>query len=358
MYMSIGRISNRIGNKGWIFTELAVAFISFDASVALAQGQKDPLGCCRETELRYKNGDVELAAVLLMPTERGEYPAAVLIQGSGTSDRNNHWARLVADMLVSNGVAVLLTDKRGSGQSQGNWQTSSFYDLAKDSLAGIEALKDVDGLRKDQLGLVGLSQGGHVAPLAACLGDVHFVINMVGSALPMKDTLFHELEQTYRQLGLDKDSIEFLQRMTTLSFVYIETGDGFAEYLSHRRKIEERFGSAATASWPSKTNDDYWIFWRLNHDFDPIPFWREIVDERDIPAFIAYGELDEKDNVPVQASVKRLQAELVGGTLTLRVYRNAGHSLMDDDQLKRGRHAFVKQLQQDLESWINQNLLQ
>jgi len=356
--MPIGRITKRTGYKFWIFIALAVESVSFDTSIALAQGQKWPLGCCKETELTYKNGDVELSAVLLMPTESGEFPAAVLIQGSGTSDRNNHWARLVAELIVSNGVAVLLTDKRGSGLSQGNWQTSSFDDLAKDSLAGIDALKLMDGLRKDRLGLIGLSQGGRVAPLAATLGEIDFVINMVGAAVPMKDQLYHELEQTYRQLGLDKESIDFLQRMTTLSFDYVETGDGFDEYLSHRRKVEERFGSAATASWPSTTDDDYWTFWRLNHDFDPIPYWREIVDERRIPAFIAYGELDEKNNVPVQASVKRLKAELVGGTLTLRVYRNTGHSLMDEDLRKSGRNVFVRQLRQDLEVWIRKNLLQ
>lgn len=356
--MSAGRIKKCIGNKGRISATLLVTFMAIGTNVALAQWMTESLGCCKETELTYKNGDVRLSGVLLMPTEDGEFPAAVLIQGSGTSDRSNRWARLVAEFFVSNGVAVLLTDKRGSGQSQGNWQTSSFDDLAQDSLAGIEALKGLDGLRKDQLGLIGLSQGGRVAPLAATLGDVDFVINLVGAAVPMKDQQFHELEQTYRQLGLDEESIKFLQRMTTLSFVYVETGDGFEEYLSHRRKVEERFGAEATASWPSATDDDYWTFWRLNYDFDPIPYWRQIVDDHRIPAFIAYGELDEQNNVPVQASVQRLKAELVGGTLTLRVYSNTGHSLMDEDLMKSGRNEFVRPLQKDLESWIGKNLMQ
>jgi alpha-beta hydrolase superfamily lysophospholipase len=107
-----------------------------------ANGQDQRLNCCTETEMRYQNGDVGLAGVLLMPLEEGpleegKYPAAILLQGSGTSDRSNAWARSIAETLASQGVAVLLTDKRGSGQSQGNWRTSSFEDLAEDGLAGI-----------------------------------------------------------------------------------------------------------------------------------------------------------------------------------------------------------------------------
>ena len=107
------------------------------------QAGDSALACCTETELTYMNGEIRLAGVLLTPIESGEYPAAVLLQGSGTSDRGNGWARLIAETLVSKGVAVLLTDKRGSGLSQGDWRTSSFDDLAKDGLAGIAALRDI-----------------------------------------------------------------------------------------------------------------------------------------------------------------------------------------------------------------------
>ena len=216
-----------------------------------SQTTSQDLTCCMETELTYSNGVVQLAGVLLSPTETGEYPAAVILHGSGDSDRSNGWARLVAETFVSKGVVVLLTDKRGNGESTGDWRTSSFEDLAKDGLAGIDALRQVRGVRKDQLGFIGLSQGGIFVPLAASMGDVQFVVNLVGSALPMKPTLFHELEQTYRQYGLGDADIAYLQQMTTLSFDYLETGEGFEAYLAHRDAVTEQFGAQATASWPS-----------------------------------------------------------------------------------------------------------
>ncbi len=268
-----------------------------------------------------------------------------MLHGAGESDRSNAWARLVAETMVGKGVAVLLTDKRGCGRSGGDWRTASFVDLARDALAGLDAVKGRDGIRRDLLGLLGLSQGGHVAPLAAALGDVHFVIDLVGGALPMKATLFHELEQTYRQHGLSDAQIDELQRMTELSFAYIESGEGFDEYLAYRDHMTRRFGAPATASWPVDPDDDYWTFWRLIHDFDPLPHWREVVDERGIPSFVAFGELDEHDNVPVAASVERLAAELVGGSLTVAVYPGTGHSLMQGDRLVAG-------LVRDLERWL------
>ena len=337
-----------------VLVSLFVAFVLNPARTAETIPQ---YACCTETELVYRNGDTQLAGVLLSPVGDGQYPGAVILQGSGNSDRNNGWARLIAETLVSKGVAVLLTDKRGSGRSGGSWRTASFVDLAKDGLAGIDTLRRVDGIRKDRLGLVGLSEGGHVAPLAASMGDVQFVINMVGGALPMKDMLFHELEQTYRQHGLGDVQIKELQKLTTASFAYIETGRGFEEYLDCREQIENRFGPMATASWPKTSDDEYWVFWRSIYDYDPIPYWREIVDVRGLPAFIAYGELDEADNVPVKASMQRLEGELDGKALTARVYPDTGHSLMNEALRSEGQFTLVQGLLDDLDDWIKSNLL-
>ena len=336
-----------------VLISLVVAFVLNPARTA----EKTPqYACCTETELVYRNADTQLAGVLLSPVDDGEYPAAVILQGSGSSDRHNGWARLIAETLVSKGVAVLLTDKRGSGQSGGTWRTASFVDLAKDGLAGIDRLRRLKGIRNDRLGFVGLSQGGHVAPLAASMGDIQFVINMAGGALPMKDTLFHELEQSYRQYGLGDAQIKELQKLTTASFAYIETGRGFDEYLDCRDQIENRFGSMTTASWPKTPDDEYWVFWRSIYDYDPIPYWREIVDVRGLATFIAYGELDEADNVPVKASMQRLEVELVGKALTVRVYPDTGHSLMDEALRSEGQFILVQGLLDDLDDWIKSKL--
>ena len=332
---------------------IVVGLIGFSSA---AQAGEPAFTCCDETEVSYLNGDVRLAGVLLTPIQAGEFPAAVLLQGSGTSDRSNGWARLIAETFVSKGVAVLLTDKRGSGQSEGNWRTSSFEDLALDGLAGITALREIEGIRSDRLGFIGLSQGGHIAPLAASMGEVQFVIDFVGGALPMKEMLFHELEQTYKQLGMDVPDVNYLQQMTALSFAYIETGAGFNDYLAYRDTVTKRYGTKITESWPATADDDYWTFWKHIHDFDPIPYWRDVIDVKATPSFVAYGKLDEADNVPVKASVRRFEEELCGGALTIRVYPETGHSLMDEELMKKHQYQLVDPLLHDLDIWIDANI--
>ena len=128
-------------------------------------------------DVRYKNGAMTLAALLLIPEASKPLAGAVIIQGSGASDRTNRWARAIAEILVGKGIAVLLTDKRGSGKSDGNWQTSSFDDLAADALAGADYLRARKEIDAGRVGLVGLSQGGWIAPLAAARSEnIAFVI--------------------------------------------------------------------------------------------------------------------------------------------------------------------------------------
>ncbi len=89
----------------------------------------------------FPSSGLRLAAKLLVPRTDGKVPGAVIIHGSGESDRSNPWTRAYAEALVGRGIAVLHPDKRGCGKSQGNWRSASLLDLADDALAAIETLR-------------------------------------------------------------------------------------------------------------------------------------------------------------------------------------------------------------------------
>ena len=87
------------------------------------------------------------------------------MHGSGAQNRESILP--FARFLIRHGIAVLGYDKRGVGGSTGNWNTASFDDLADDVVAAFAYLKargDIDGR---QIGLLGVSQGGWIMPLAA-----------------------------------------------------------------------------------------------------------------------------------------------------------------------------------------------
>lgn len=308
----------------------------------------------RTEKVSFENDGIVLAATVYVPAGTGPFPGIVVLRGSGTACRSNWWSRQVAEMLARRGLAVLSPDKRGSCDSGGDWREASFEDLADDALAGAAVLRNRAEVDAGNVGLIGLSQGGRIAPLAATRGEAAFVINFVGGAVPAKRGLFHELEQTYRQHGLSDEDVAFLQEMTRLSFVYLETGEGFEDYLAYRRKVRERYGEKAVESWPDSRDHWYWRFWREIHDYDPVPHWKELTEARKIPVFIAYGEEDEQDNMPVAESVRRLRKNISSDLLTVRIYPEVGHSLMVHGD---GGMAFTAALLDDLDGWLDRYVL-
>lgn len=101
------------------------------------------------TEVTFPNLEddtVVLSGTLCIPEESSFYPAVVLIAGSGPLNRDEtmygHKPFLViADHLARNGIASLRFDKRGSGQSTGNFVEATTADFASDAEAGIAFLR-------------------------------------------------------------------------------------------------------------------------------------------------------------------------------------------------------------------------
>ncbi|HEX9764667.1 MAG TPA: alpha/beta fold hydrolase, partial [Candidatus Acidoferrales bacterium] len=113
-------------------------------------------------EAEFTSGDVSLAGVLLIPAGQRNLPGVVIIHGSGASDRSNAWAAGFATGLAERGFAVLLPDKRGSGRSGGDWRTADFEALADDAIAGVKRLQQEETVDPRRVGVLGLSQGGHI----------------------------------------------------------------------------------------------------------------------------------------------------------------------------------------------------
>lgn len=295
------------------------------ATLALAAAPGPPPW--RRIDLAFDSGGLALAGTLLLPPGQG-LPGVMLIHGSGESSRGNRWAFSIAEALAGCGAAVLIPDKRGSGESAGDWRTADFGDLAADARAGFELLRARREVDAGRIGYLGLSQGGHVAPLAAAVtSGAAFAVNFVGSVQVMERQLYDELELAYRQHGLDDATIEWLQEFARMSFDYIRTGEGFERYLGRHREISSGPLAEAAATWPTSKDDPYWTFWRGVFDYDPIPWWRELA-ARGIASLVVYGADD--DNVNVPASAARIAAELPAGAVTLRIYQGTGHSLRDD----------------------------
>jgi len=137
-------------------------------------------------ELRATNGELVLAGTLHRPD--GEPRATVLmIPGSGPSDRDNdvYFPTLRAGLL-DRGIAAASFDKRGVGQSTGDWRDTGPAEQSADVAAQLACLREMPGVDPARLGLFGHSQGGWVVlEAAASHPSVAFVITNSGPGVTM-----------------------------------------------------------------------------------------------------------------------------------------------------------------------------
>jgi pimeloyl-ACP methyl ester carboxylesterase len=154
----------------------------------------------REEAVRVENreGKATLAGTLTVPPGKGPFPAAILISGSGSQDRDEtifgHKPFLVlADALTRRGVAVLRVDDRGVGQSTGGVLDSTSEDMAGDVRAELAFLRSRPEIDPKRIGLIGHSEGGLIAPMVAAKDhEVAFIVLLAGTALPGEEILYQQ----------------------------------------------------------------------------------------------------------------------------------------------------------------------
>jgi pimeloyl-ACP methyl ester carboxylesterase len=146
-----------------------------------------------EEEVSFKNdkAGITLAGTLTLPKQGGSnYPAVILVTGSGAQDRNEeileHKPFLVlADYLTRQGIAVLRYDDRGTAKSTGDYAKATTNDFATDAEAAFKYLKTRKEINSKKIGIAGHSEGGIVAPIVAVNNpDVAFIVLLAGTAIP------------------------------------------------------------------------------------------------------------------------------------------------------------------------------
>ncbi|MGE4494462.1 MAG: alpha/beta hydrolase family protein, partial [Methanosarcina sp.] len=162
-----------------------------------------------EEEVVYENegAGVKLAGTLTLPRSEGPFPAVILISGSGQQNRDEellgHRPFLVlSDYLTQRGIAVLRVDDRGTGGSTGDFSQATSEDFAGDVLAGIDYLKSREEIDPTQIGLIGHSEGGLIAPIVAVESrDVAFIVLMAGPGITGEEILYLQSELISRAEG-------------------------------------------------------------------------------------------------------------------------------------------------------------
>src|SRR5262245_45606166 len=193
----------------------------------------------KEEVVRFPSGAHVLAGTLVLPPTQGPHPAVVLAHGSTPLSR--YYFGPDPYMYPAHGVAVLFYDKRGVGASTGA-RTESIAELAADLLAGVAYLQTRADIDPKQIGLVGHSEGGWVAPEAAAQSkDVAFIIAGAASGLPRQENIIYEY-----------DPVPAWERITIPALVYESEWDKDVPAQESAAIIERALQKAGNKSYTIK----------------------------------------------------------------------------------------------------------
>ena len=166
----------------------------------------------------FKSGALKLAGTVTVP-KNGEkmHPACIIISGSGPLDRDGKIKDLgfsvqykaIAHKLSNSGILVLRYDKRGVGQSEGDFKTASLSDLVSDVKAGIEYLRSRKDVDTNRICLIGHSEGAIIAPMIAALDKrIKAIVLMAGTAKPLDQVITEQQQFLLSQVNIPDEMKE------------------------------------------------------------------------------------------------------------------------------------------------------
>lgn len=251
--------------------------------------------------------------------------AVILIHGN--EDQTREMGYLIP-LFVVNGLDVISYDQRGNGESAGSWQQNGPAQRAADVAAIYDAFETnplVDGKR---IGLWAFSNGGWTAPIVATQRPIAFMILVGAPAETIADNICFEIRQRMEHDGFDERAIsDAVETVRALMEAIAGTGSW--------ERAETLYAAAISQKWfsdsalppnlkfplPQERIDSL----RRQAIYDPTPTLERVKT----PTLALFGALDRSVDGPHAAATLQKDFAKAGmQDFTVRIYKNAGHSLV------------------------------
>lgn len=240
---------------------------------------------------------MELAGELVRLAEK---PQGVLLLIHGSGDGPRHAYDLWTNFFLSRGWAVVVYDKRGSGQSTADWHEANFLALAEDARSVVRWVRRQDDLRGLPLGLWGVSQAGWIIPQLAAEGLVDFAISQAGAITPVDDFIRQTLESELRAYGFASEEIAKAKKYYALD-VSVSRGQQPFSLLEVAYKKASESGAEWLLKPPDPPCSPDRTFMATIAGFDAAPSWRRVRT----PLLALFGSKDHI--VPAEPNRSRLE---------------------------------------------------
>jgi uncharacterized protein len=346
--LTVGKDGRWTSTLGWTgrpdgkrvsFSDCGAGRISFDR----VPGQRVAL---EVTETTFDGAGVRLAGRLVMPKGDDRVPIVVLVHGS--DDLSALEGFPLQRQLPAEGIGAFVYDKRGTGASTGVY-TQNYLLLVNDAIAAVKEARRLARDRTGKVGYWGSSQGGWVAPLAAKIDPVDFVIAAYSLAVsPIEEDreaiALDMTRQGYDAAVMDK-AMEVADAIATI--IRSDFRGGFDRLAALRARYEGE-------PWFKHVHGDVSFFLLENPeavvrekgpvllagipaDYDPMPVLRNL----DVPQLWILGG-DDTD-APSAETTRRLR-ELIGRgkPITLAVFPHAVHGIYEYETTAAGERVSTR----------------
>jgi uncharacterized protein len=351
-----------VQRNGLLFVAVLSATLHFPAcsKPRTASGELHARGqSITEETVKFARGRLTLGGTLVLPAGPQQHPAVVLFHGSGPQRRD----LFIARWFAMQGVTALAYDKRGVGESGGDFNAVPFMELCDDGLAAIEYLKSRKEIDPKRIGVWGLSQGGWLGPLAASRSnDVAFVIAVSGPAVSPGEQMIVYYANELRDEGVPESDVREASAVRRDIWSYMSNGQGYKKakteleqartkrwYDKAKAQQDDSFGALPTPTELSKPVGRSALWFKQEAVYDPVPALRAI----HVPALFLFGDKDRL--IPVQESVavlRRVLAEDSHHDFTIREFPDDDHGMyattnggIDPEYLKTMRDWLTAHLQ-------------
>lgn len=270
-------------------------------------------------EVKLETGGVALVGTLTLPRTAAA-PLVIGVHGAEGGTRQFHLFRHLESALPPAGIATLVFDRRGEGESGGDRATTNYKLFAADVRAWMRLCASDDRIDPARIGLWGISQGGWIAPLAATGSPAPACLVAVSAAgvTPGAQMAF-ATRALLREAGYGDDAVE---QMLTLRRAMDELSHGRMTVSDAQRLldsvIDEPWFELAFVPSDASLIDESWA---EEMEFDIRPALRSL----NMPVLLFFGEHDRW--IPVAESADVWRSTLgADADLTVASLPGTGHA--------------------------------
>lgn len=136
-----------------------------------------------------------IPAIVTVPVGEGAYPGVVMLHGTGSNkDEAGGGYIMAAERMAEEGIASIRFDFMGNGDSEAQYSDYNYTSASIDAKAAADYLAGLDEVKGDSIAVLGWSQGGTNAIVAAAEypGTFNAVITWAGATNLQGSGLFPE----------------------------------------------------------------------------------------------------------------------------------------------------------------------